>query len=598
MRILRVDLTSGKFADEEVPRDDLIKYVGGRGLAAKMLYAENKPKVGPFDPENRLIIMTGPYTGTFGSFTAFYNVTTKSPLTGGILSAHSGGHWGPMLRRTGYDGIIFKGRAKEPVYLFINDNGPELRDASAIWGKDVFETIETLETIHEKARAVVIGPAGENRVRFASIMNDMHRAAGRGGVGAVMGSKNLKAVVVHGTKDVPQADPEKLKETFKTATATVKEKSQAFMKYGTSMVVGITGKAGTIPTRNFQTGYFPEYEKIGGDALVNNHKTKDTACYRCPLHCGNMTKASVDYQAETEGPEYETLAMFGSNLGNSNLESIIKANDLCNRYGMDTISCADTIACAFELFEKGIISEKDTGGLKLIWGDHKAIVRMVEMTGRGEGFGKLVGEGSRRLAAKYGPEAQKYAMNVKGMEFPGYDPRGIQGMSLAFATSTRGACHLRATMYVPELFQGVLDRFTVKGKAKPLKDLQELFTVLDCMVLCKFGARNAFGNSWDQMLTLVNAATGHGYTVEELKLVGERSWTMERLFNLREGIGKKDDTLPERLFTTPIHDGPSKGAVVNKADFDKELEEYYALWGWTIDGIPTKESLDKLGIGL
>jgi aldehyde:ferredoxin oxidoreductase len=311
-----------------------------------------------------------------------------------------------------------------------------------------------------------------------------------------------------------------------------------------------------------------------------------------------MTKASVDYEAETEGPEYETLAMFGSNLGNSNLESIIKANDLCNRYGMDTISCADTIACAFELFEKGIISEKDTGGLMLIWGDHKAIVRMVEMTGRGEGFGKLIGEGSRRLAAKYGPEAQKYAMNVKGMEFPGYDPRGIQGMSLAFATSTRGACHLRATMYVPELFQGVLDRFTVKGKAKPLKDLQELFTVLDCMVLCKFGARNAFGNSWDHMLTLVNAATGHGYTVEELKQVGERSWTMERLFNLREGIGKKDDTLPERLFTTPIHDGPSKGAVVNKADFDNELEEYYALWGWTREGVPTKESLDRLGIRL
>jgi len=598
MRILRVDLTSGKFADEEVTKEDLSKYMGGRGLAAKMLYAENKPKVDPFDPENRLIIMTGPYTGTFGSFAAFYNVTTKSPLTGGILSAHSGGHWGPMLRRTGYDGIIFKGRAKEPVYLLINDKGPELRDASKIWGKDVFETINTLESIHEKARAVVIGPAGENRVRFASIMNDMHRAAGRGGVGAVMGSKNLKAVVVHGTKDVPQADPEKLKETFKTATATVKEKSQAFMKYGTSMVVGITGKAGTIPTRNFQTGYFPEYEKIGGDALVNNHKTKDTACYRCPLHCGNMTKASVDYQAETEGPEYETLAMFGSNLGNSNLESIIKANDLCNRYGMDTISCADTIACAFELFEKGIISEKDTGGLKLIWGDHKAIVRMVEMTGRGEGFGKLVGEGSRRLSQKYGPEAQKYAMNVKGMEFPGYDPRGIQGMSLAFATSTRGACHLRATMYVPELFQGVLDRFTVKGKAKPLKDLQELFTVLDCMVLCKFGARNAFANSWDQMLTLVNAATGHGYTVDGLKQVGERSWTMERLFNLREGIGKKDDTLPERLFTTPIHDGPSKGAVVNKADFDNELEEYYALWGWTREGVPTKESLDRLGIRL
>ena len=594
--MLRVDLTTGKFADQEIPKDDLVKFLGGRGLAAKILYEENKPRIDAFDPENRLIIMTGPYTGTFGSFTAFYNVTTKSPLTGAILSAHSGGHWGPMLRKTGYDGIVFKGKAPKPTYLFIADSGPQLMDASDLWGKDVFETIDALEKRHEKAKAAVIGPGGEKLVRYAAIMNDHHRAAGRGGVGAVMGSKNLKAIVVHGTKEVPQADPEKLKETFKTATATVKEKSQAFMKYGTSMVVGITGKAGAIPTRNFQTGYFPDYEKIGGDALVNNHKTKDTACARCPLHCGNMTKADKDYHAETEGPEYETLAMFGSNLGNSNLESIIMANSICNQYGIDTISCADTIACAIELFEKGIITEKDTGGLKLTWGDHNTIVKLVELTGKQEGFGKLIGQGSRRLAAKYGPEAGKYAMNVKGMEFPGYDPRGIQGMSLAFATSTRGACHLRATMYVPELFQGVLDRFTVKGKAQPLKDLQELFTLYDSMVLCKFGARNAFANSWDNMVMLVNAAAGYGYTIDELKKVGARAWTMERLFNLREGLSKKDDTLPERLFTTPIHDGPSKGAVVNKADFDNELEAYYEAWGWTKDGVPTTESLDRLGI--
>jgi aldehyde:ferredoxin oxidoreductase len=597
MKLLRVDLTSGKFADQEVPKEDEIKFMGGRGLAAKILYEENKPRIDAFDPENRLIIMTGPYTATVGSFTAFYNVTTKSPLTGAILSAHSGGHWSPMFRKTGYDGIIFKGRAPRPTYLLLTDSGPELRDASDLWGKDVFETIDILEKRHEKAKAAVIGPGGEKLVRFAAIMNDMHRAAGRGGVGAVMGSKNLKAMVVHGTKEIPQADPARLRETFKTAAHTVKEKSQAFAKYGTSMVVGITGKAGSIPTRNFQTGYFPDYEKIGGDALVNNHKIRDSACYRCPLHCGNETKADGEYHCETEGPEYETLAMFGSNLDNSNLESIIMANDLCNRYGIDTISCADTIACAVELFEQGIISEKDTGGLKLGWGDYRSVVKLVEMTGKGEGFGKAIGQGSRRLAAMYGPEAEKYAMNVKGMEFPGYDPRGIQGMSLAFATSTRGACHLRATMYVPELFQGVLDRFTVKGKAKPLKDLQELFTIYDCMILCKFGARNAFANSWDNMVILVNAATGRSYTVDDLKMIGARAWTIERLFNLREGLSKKDDTLPGRLFNTPIHDGPSKGAVVNKADFDSELEAYYTAWGWDKDGVPTREALEKLGIG-
>lgn len=596
MKVLRVDLTTGKFADQQIPKEDLVRFMGGRGLAAKILYEENKPKIDAFDPENRLIIMTGPYTGTLGAFTGFYNVTTKSPLTGAILSAHSGGHWAPMFRKSGYDGIVFRGKSPKPVYLFLTDEGPELKDASDLWGKDVFETIAVLEKRHEKAKAAVIGPGGEKLVRYAAIMNDNHRAAGRGGVGAVMGSKNLKAIVVHGTKEVPQADPEKLKETFKTATATVKEKAQTMMKYGTSSVVAITGKAGTIPTRNFQTAYFPEFEKIGGDALINNHKTKDTACARCPTHCGNMTKAEKDYQAETEGPEYETLAMFGSNLGNTNLESIIMANHICNQYGIDTISCADTIACAIELFEKGILTEKDTGGLKLTWGDHRTIVKLVELTAKQEGFGRLIGQGSRRLAAKYGPEAEKYAMNVKGMEFPGYDPRGIQGMSLAFATSTRGACHLRATMYVPELFQGVLDRFTVKGKAQPLKELQELFTVYDCMVLCKFGGRNAFANSWDNMVVLVNAATGHGYTIDELKRVGARAWTMERLFNLREGLTKKDDTLPERLFTTPIHDGPSKGAVVNKADFDAELEAYYGFWGWDRNGVPTKDALDKLGL--
>ncbi|HUU07640.1 MAG TPA: aldehyde ferredoxin oxidoreductase family protein [Thermoplasmata archaeon] len=598
MRLLRVDLTSGKFADQVIPKDDLLKYMGGRGLAAKVLYQENKTGIDGFDPENRLIFMTGPYTGTYGSFTGFYNVTTKSPLTGAILSAHSGGHWGPMLRRTGYDGIVLFGRAPKPVYLLLTDDGAELRTAADLWGKDVFETIDALEERHQKAKAAVIGPAGERRARIAAIMNDHHRAAGRGGAGAVMGSKNLKAVVVHGTKEVPQTDPARLKESFKEATKTVKEKSAAFAKYGTSMVVGITGKAGVIPTKNLHTGYFPDFEKIGGDALINGHFVKNMACARCPLHCGNATKAEKDYQVETEGPEYETLAMFGANLENSNLESIIMANDLCNRYGIDTISCADTIACAVDMFDKNIISEKETGGIKLSWGDHKTMVRLVEMTGKGEGFGAAIGEGSKRLAAAHGPEAEKCSMNVKGMEFPGYDPRGIQGMSLAFATSTRGACHLRATMYVPELFQGTADRFTVKGKAQPLKDLQELFTVLDCMVLCKFGARNAFANSWDNMVMLVNAATGHGYTVDGLKQVGERVWTLERMFNLREGLAKKDDTLPERLFTVPIHDGPSKGAVVNRADFESELEAYYAVWGWSPEGIPTPETIERLGLGL
>jgi aldehyde:ferredoxin oxidoreductase len=597
MRLLRVDLRRRRAVDELVPEDDLLKYVGGRGLAAKILYDENTPGVNPFAPGNRLVFMTGPYTGTLGSFTAFYNVTTKSPLTGAILSAHSGGTWGPMLRRTGYDGIIFVGRAPKPAYLSITDRGPELRDASDLWGKDAYLTTQLLSRRHRGAKVTVIGPAGENLVRFAAIINDKHRAAGRGGAGAVMGSKNLKAVVVHGTGAVHGARPEILRRTFDIASEKVRKHSTAFSKFGTSMVVGITGVTGTIPTRNFQSGNFPEYEKIGGDTLVKNHVSKSTACFQCPIRCGKESSASKDYRARTRGPEYETLAMFGANLGNSNIESIIKANDLCNRFGMDTISCADTIACAIELFERGIISEKDTRGLKLSWGDHRTIVKLVESTGKREGFGARLSEGSKRLAQRYGPEASKYAMNVKGLEFPGYDPRGIQGMALAFATSSRGACHLRGPMYVPELFQGKYDRFTVKGKAALLKDLEELSAVYDCMIICKFGAKNAFGNSWEEVRALVNAATGHEYDLAELRKVGSRVWTVERLFNIREGFTRKDDTLPERLFTLPIPDGPSKGAVVNKADFNKELQEYYRLWGWDKEGVPTEKTLTRLGLG-
>ena len=596
MRILRVDLGRRRFKVETVPKGDERKFLGGRGLAAKLLYDENSPRTDALSPENRLIFMTGPYTGTLGPFTAFYNITTKSPLTGAILSAHAGGSWGPMLRATGHDGIVIKGRSSEPVYLLLTDDGPELKDADDLWGLDAYESTKRLESRHKGSKAAVIGPAGEGLVLYASIMNDLSRAAGRGGAGAVMGSKLLKAVVARGRQKIEQADPDRLLKAFSEATEASKGRSRAFSKYGTSMVVGITGKAGAIPTRNFQSAYFSDFEKITGDELIRTHASKSSGCYRCPIKCGKKSRASSEYSAKTEGPEYETIAMFGANLGNSNLESIIAANELCNRYGMDTISCADTIACAFEMFQNGIITEEETGGLNMDWGNHRSIVKLVEMTAKGEGFGRLVGEGSRRLSARYGPEAERLAMNVKGMEFPGYDARSIQGMSLAYATSTRGACHLRGTMYVPELFQGTLDRFTVKGKAAPLKESQEFSTLLDCMILCKFGARSVFGNSWESVRELVVAVTGREHSIEDLRMIGARGWTIERLFNIREGLGRSDDTLPERFFRLPIPEGPSKGAVVNKADFERELQRYYSLWGWTKEGRPTKKSLRALDI--
>ncbi|MGQ9588299.1 MAG: aldehyde ferredoxin oxidoreductase family protein [Thermoplasmata archaeon] len=596
LRLLRVDLTAAKFSEHDVPEEDALRFVGGRGLAAKLLYDENPRGVDALGPRNLLMFMTGPYTGTEGSFAAFHNVTTKSPLTGTILSAHSGGHWGPMLRRTGLDGIVIAGRSSRPAYLLVTDEGPELVDAGDLWGMDSFATTSNLQKRHRGAKATAIGPAGEKMVRFASIMNDLHRAAGRGGAGAVMGSKNLKAVVVRGRKKVPVADPGKLRSAFRAARKRVLKESSAFSRYGTSMVMAVTGTAGAIPTRNFQSAHFPQYEKIGGDALLRRHVTKSTACFRCPLRCGKESRAAKDYTARTRGPEYETLATFGANLGNSNLESIIMANSLCNRYAMDTISCADTIACAMELFEKGILTKEDTGGMTLAWGNHRTIVKLVRMIGEREGIGGAMGEGSKRFAKGHGLEAARYSMNVKGMEFPGYDPRGIQGMALAFATSARGACHLRGPMYVPELFQGRQNRFTVKGKAKLLKELEDISAVYDCMIMCKFGARLAFADSWRGVAALLNAATGLDYTEPELRKVGARVLAVERLFNIREGFGKKDDRLPERLYTSPVPEGPSKGAVVNKRDFIRELEKYYALRGWGKDGVPTKRTMDSLGL--
>lgn len=596
MKILRAHLSENDFHDENVPRTELIRFIGGRGLAAKMLYDELRPGIDALSSKNLLIFMTGPYTGTLGSFTAFYNVTTRSPLTGTILSAHSGGHWGPMLRRTGYDGIVLSGKAPRPSYLLMDEKGPRLVDAARIWGKDALETTHLLDKRHKGSKSTVIGPAGESLVRFASIINDMHRAAGRGGAGAVMGSKNLKAIVVRGKGKVAVANRAALKRAFDAAERSVQEKSEAFSKYGTSMVMGVTGSAGAIPTRNFQSAHFPDYEKIGGEALVRDHVTKSMACFRCPLRCGKVSRARGEFSARTRGPEYETLATFGANLGNSNLESIIMANDMCNKYAMDTISCADTIACATELFERGILTKEDSGGMLLEWGDYETIVELVRQIGQRQGFGRLLGEGSKRLAERYGPKAAKYSMNVKGMEFPGYDPRGIKGMALAFATSSRGACHLRGPTYVPELFEGKYDRLSLKGKADLLKEVEDLSAVVDSMIICKFGARTTLQNSWEEIVPLLKAASGHDYTADELRNIGNRVLTVERLFNIREGFGKKDDTLPERLFKDPIPEGPSKGAVVDRREFVAELERYYQLRGWSRQGVPTKKTLAELGL--
>jgi len=597
VKAFNIDLSNGRISERPIDRKMEEDFIGGRGLGIRLLYELNKPGVDPLGPDNHLIFIVGPYTATQGAFTAFYNVTTKSPLTGTCSAAHSGGHFSPSLRRAGVDGLIISGKSPKPVYLYIEDGKIEIKDASALWGKDVFETTEALQALHPGSKCTVIGPSGEKLVRYAAIMNDNQRAAGRGGVGAVMGSKNLKAIVAKGSGEVPMADVEYLKSSFKTATATVKEKAVAFATYGTPMVAGITGKAGVIPTRNFSSGWFPNYEKVTGDFMhKNGNFVRHMACYRCPLHCSKVMRGLGEFESETEGPEYETLALFGPNCGNDNVSAIIKANSICNRYGMDTISSADSIAYAIELYQKGYITGKDTGGIELKWGDPTTMVKLVEMTAKREGFGDFLAEGVKRMSERFDAKAKEFAIHVKGMEPPGYEPRGLTGMALAFATSPRGACHLRGTVYVAELFQGVIDRKKLRGKTPTVVDYQDAATVFDSMIICKFGARNAFGNSIDNMLPLLKASAGIDIDGKKLREISKRIWTLERLFNVREGLSKKDDMLPERFYTEKIDDGPSKDQILDKAEFIAELEDYYAARGWDKEGVPTKETIQSLGL--
>jgi aldehyde:ferredoxin oxidoreductase len=486
-----------------------------------------------------------------------------------------------MFRKTGIDALIISGKAKQPSYLFMEDGNIEIRDASGLWGKDVFEATKVLNELHPGSKSAVIGPGGEKLVRYASIMNDLFRAAGRGGLGAIMGSKKLKAITAKGSGKVPAADVEFRKNSFKEATKLIKDKAPPFATYGTPMVVGITGQGGCIPTRNFSTGWFENYEKVSGDWMhKNGNFIRHAACYRCPLHCSKFNRAFGEFEAETEGPEYETLALFGPNCGNDDVNVIIKANYLCNKYGIDTISTADSIAYAIELFNRGYLTKEDTDGMELNWGDGKVIVKLVEMIALREGIGDMLAEGTKRISERFDEEARKFAIHVKGMEPPGYEPRGLTGMALAYATSPRGACHLRGTIYVPELFMGIIDRMKLRGKTPTVVEYQNAATVFDSLIICKFGARNAFDNSVEKIAPLISAASGIKFDAKKLIEAAERIWTLERLYNIREGLGKKDDILPGRFYEEEFDAGPSKGQVLDMQEFIAELEDYYAARGW------------------
>jgi aldehyde:ferredoxin oxidoreductase len=593
-KLIRVDLTKGEWKVEELDQKMAAKFIGGRGLGSKILFDEIDPKLEPFSPNNKLIMATGPLTGTSASAAGRYMVITKSPLTGTIACSNSGGHFGAELKFAGFDLIIIEGKAKEPVYLYVEDGKAEIKDAKHIWGKTTHETTDQiLSETDMDARVACIGPAGEKLVRFACIINDKHRAAGRSGVGAVMGSKNLKAVAVKGSGGVTVAN----KEAFRKATLDGFQKiktnpvtSQGLPTYGTAVLVNIINTSGIFPTRNFQEGVFEGAEKISGETIADDILVRNRACFSCPIACGRVTKVTnPKYEYSGEGPEYEPDWSLGACCGVDNLEAIGKGNYLCDTLGLDSISAGVTIACGMELFEKGIISTKEVGR-SLYFGDADAMLEMVRAIGYREGFGDALAEGSYRLAEKFGhPE---YSMSVKKQEFAGYDGRGAQGMGLQYATSNRGACHVRGYMVFPEILSvpQKIDPSETEEKAGWVKTFQDLTAVVDSAGLCLF---NVFAFGGPEILEYLKAATGVEMSLYELMKAGERIWNLEKIFNLKAGITGKDDRLPDRLLKEPMPGGPAKGKV---AELSKMLPEYYQLRGWDKEGVPTKERLKELGL--
>ncbi len=591
-QVLRVNLTTGQIKKETLDLQTAQKFIGGRGLGSYLLSKEIQPTVDALSPENKIFIVTGPLTGSPAPTPGRYMVVTKSPLTGTIACSNSGGFWGPELKNAGYDLIVLEGRAPKPMYLFIKDETVELRDATKYWGKLVSETTtQLLADVREpQARVLCIGPAGEKQSLIAAVMNDKCRAAGRSGVGGVMGSKNLKAIVVRGTGKVALAAPEKTKELLAILARKIKDNGvtgQGLPTYGTAVLVNIINEAGMYPTRNFQQSYFPTANKASGEALADEYLTKRVACFRCPIACGRECEVGEE---KGEGPEYETLWAYSANCGVDKLDDVIRANNLCNEYGLDTISAGATIACAMELAEKGYIKPSEVNGPALKFGSSEAIIEWTRKMGAGEGLGAKLAQGSYRLAASYG--VPELSMSVKKQELPAYDPRGAKGMALQYATSNRGGCHVRGYLISPEVLglPEKIDRFATAGKATWAKAFQDLTAVIDSLGLCLF---TSFALNADDYRDLLNAIVGVNWTKEEMFTAGERIWNLERVFNLAAGIKPEEDTLPKRLLHDPITEGGSKGHVAQLAEM---LPAYYQERGWTPQGIPTKEKLAALAL--
>jgi aldehyde:ferredoxin oxidoreductase len=605
-KLLRVNLTDGKITEEAIPEDMHKKFLGGAGLATKYLWDEVPKGADPLGPENKLIFMAGSLTGVVAPSTGRFSVVAKSPQTGIWGQANSGGRWGVDFKKCGYDGIIFEGVSPKPVYLVVEDNKAELKDAAHLWGKNVPETTDQIkEELSEKFNVACIGPAGEKLVIYAAIMNDYGRAAGRCGLGAVMGSKNLKAIAVRGTQQVPIHAPEEFREHSRKQyelmdDALFKISMQAF---GTTVVLDMVSIRGGFPTRNWQKGVFELSDDINGPAISDNILNKNITCFACPVECGRATEIRKGKYAgfKGEGPEYETVGTFGGMCLVGDLEAITMAGYLCNDYGIDTISAGSTIAFAMECYEKGILTDSDTGGLALNFGDADIIVDLVHLIAKREGLGDLLAEGTKKMSEKLGQGSEHFAMHVKGLELPAYDSRAVQMTGLTYATANRGGDHITAYVQGPTFIDApflLVDDSEIEDPfvANPdevfiARDMEDMLNTFDCVGACKFMGLCLDYRDWVKMVNLV---TGWDLSTEEYKLAGERTYNLARAYSIREGLTAADDTLPGRLLEDPLPDGPAEGHVNQLPIL---LEKYYSLRGWDKEsGKPTPEKLRELDL--
>jgi aldehyde:ferredoxin oxidoreductase len=602
-----VDLTTQTVKTLPLDRDMAENFLGTRGIVSKLLYEYAPTDVNPLSHENPLIFATGPLTGT-AAFGPSGNFGTVSPLTGGYLDSGVRGHLPANVKLAGFDAFVITGKANSPVYLWITDGKVEIRDAAHLWGKDAFETDALIksEIGLQGLHIAAIGPAGENLVRYACISCDLYRQAGRGGAGAVMGSKNLKAIVAKGNGSVQLAKPDDFLRLLTELQLKINQDAEPLRSEGTLWLVAAMNRFGLLPTRNFRCGVFHDSKQIDGPYVKNKVRKRNAGCFACSLMCSKrVTVSSSRYGTfSIEGPEYETAALLGPNCGLGNFEAIASLNRTCDRLGVDTMSAGVVISFAMELYERGIITKTDTDGRDLFWGDSEAMESLLDDIAYRKGFGNILAEGSRSAAAMIGGEAPKYAMHVKGMEMPGYDPRGVIGMALSYATADRGACHLRAWTIYEELM-GSLSPLATEGKAALVSARQSRKATMDSLGICEqMGLMPIFAD-------LLGSAVGwdvrpeyndvHPKLLEDFKIngapgVGARIYTLTRAFNTKRGFTRGDDTLPDRFFNEPLQGAEGPGPVIDRKAFESLLDDYYRIRGWDKDGKPTKETLEKYGL--